>query len=267
MNPGPRILTFLFPLAALLACGSSSSPGTDTSAAPNLSGNWEAVGDPISLTTGTIMYFTGALQFNGGAVTGTLRAFPNSKINSPPCVASTQDLQATGTLDANNDLTLTVPIAGGTATITATLGPDLQNAAAGTWQIVGGSCATASAPITIAQYLPLTGTYVGYTSYPPATESTTAVLTQSTTPNADGFFPLTGTIIVQGTCSGTVPMVPELVSGSNITYPAGTSTPTPAAEFTGTFDLTATTIQATLELFAASCSIENIDLQGTLIRQ
>jgi hypothetical protein len=261
MHLGPRIL-LLLPLAALLSCGSSQNP----SAPLTFSGNWEAVGGPIALTSDPIMYFTGSLQFNGSTVTGTLRAFTNPKIGSSPCVAATQDLQATGTLDADNNLTLTFPIAGGAATITAALGPDLQSSAAGTWQIVGGSCATASAAITIAQYLPLTGTYVGYLANGLANGSATAILTQSTTPNANGLFPLTGTIIVSGTCSGTMPMVAELVSGNNINT-AGTSTPTPSAELTGTFDPTATTIQASVELFAPNCSIQNIALQSTLTRQ
>ena len=115
----------------------------------------------------------------------------------------------TGTLDANNNLTLTAPITAGsstgTATITATLGSNPQTLADASIQIVGGgSCAMPATPSTIAQFAPVTGTYTGTFNVPNTGNvpvagtniTVTAVLTQSTTANASGQYPITGTVNV-----------------------------------------------------------------------
>jgi len=219
MHPGPRLL-LLSPLAALLACGSNPTPSTPSSPYLNLSGDWVALATPNPSTPGVlptpIQDFMGALQSSGGTVTGTLHA-----ISLSSCVLLTQDLPATGTIDLNGDLTLTVPIAGGTATISATITTP-ESYTNGTWQIAGGACAMPATAIEIAQFAPATGTYTGVlnvidtTTGLPVTGTATNVtvsLDQSTTPNADGEFPLTGTITATGACAGSFPITNEVVSG------------------------------------------------------
>ena len=219
MRPGPRLL-LLFPLAALLACGSNPTPSTPSSPYLNLSGDWVALATPNPSTPGVlptpIQDFMGALQSSGGTVTGTLHA-----ISLSSCVLLTQDLPATGTIDLNGDLTLTVPIAGGTATISATITTP-ESYTNGTWQIAGGTCAMPATAIEIAQFAPATGTYTGVlnvidtTTGLPVTGTATNVtisLDQSTTPNADGEFPLSGTITATGACAGSFPITNEVVSG------------------------------------------------------
>src|ERR1017187_5449675 len=114
--------TLLFPLAALLGCGANPTPSAPASNYLNLTGDWVALAPPNPLTPGVlptpVSDFLGTLQSGGGTVTGTLRAIAP---NFPQCVSFTQDLQATGTIDANGNLVLTIPIAGGTATIAATI--------------------------------------------------------------------------------------------------------------------------------------------------
>lgn len=160
----------------------------------------------------------GALQSSGGTVTGTFRAISTT---FPQCVSFTQDLQVTGTIDANNNVTLTIPIAGGTATIAATITTP-QSYSNGTWQIAGGSCAMTSTPIQIAEFAPVTGTYTGVFNaldtttnlpVPGTATNVTATLLQATTPNSDGQFPLSGTITATGACTGSFPITNEVVSG------------------------------------------------------
>jgi hypothetical protein len=232
MPAQPRI-AFLLPLAALLGCGTGLS--NPTAAAPfNLSGNWYAA-TPATQSgayIGPIYSFIGALQFSNGAVTGTLRA--TDRTDAVPCVSPTQDLAATGSFDPSGNLTLTVPIAGGTATITATV-HDPNTYTNGRWQIIGGACAMPTSSIVIAQFAPVTGTYTAtfntlnltaITLEPGTATNLTAVLSQSATPNADGQFPLTGTITATGACSGTFSIGNQLVSGGELLPPATAPQPT-----------------------------------------
>jgi hypothetical protein len=209
--------TLLLPLAALLACGANPTPSAPATNYLNLTGDWVAL---VPSTPGAppISDFLGALQSSGSTVTGTLRAI---SLSIPQCVSFTQDLHATGTIDANNNLVLTIPIAGGTATITATIATP-ESYTPGTWQISGGACATPSTAIQIAEFAPSTGTYTGVvnvldttTGLPVAGTATnvTAVLTQSTTPNADGEFPLSGTVTATGACTIGFPITNEVVEG------------------------------------------------------
>jgi hypothetical protein len=146
----------------------------------------------------------------------------------------TQDLQASGTIDPSGDLTLTVPIAGGTATIAATITTP-ESYTSGSWQITGGACAMPATAIDIAQFAPVTGTYTGVLNVmdtttnlpvPGTATNVTVSLDQSTTPNADGQFPLTGTITATGACAGAFPIANEVVSGGlfmplSVTGPLG----------------------------------------------
>src|ERR1035437_10742692 len=106
MFPGLRF-TLLIPLAARLGCG-VPPPSTTTSPSPSLSGNWMAIAPATpstpSITLPTpIAEFTGALQFSGNAVTGTVRAFDPEFPNQ--CVSMTQDLPVSGTLDRSEEHT------------------------------------------------------------------------------------------------------------------------------------------------------------------
>ena len=249
--------TLLFPLAALLACGSTPTPSAPASNYLNLTGDWVALAPPNPLTPGVlptpVSDFLGALQSSGSAVTGTLRAI---SLSSPQCVSFTQDLQAAGTIDANGNLTLTIPIAGGTATITATIATP-ESYTAGTWQISGGACAMPSTAIDIAEFAPATGTYTGIvnvldltTGLPVAGTATnvTAALTQSTTPNADGEFPLSGTVTATGACSRSFPIANEVVGGG-IFMPVPLTGPLGVLD--GGISPTATTLIADFKPFPA----------------
>jgi hypothetical protein len=266
-----RRFTLLLPLAALLACGSNPTPPKSNPSTFNLSGDWLALA-PYPVGTQTlptpIADFMGALQFSGSSVTGTVRAlsptFPN------PCVSALQDLTVTGTVDASNNLVLTIPISGGTAAINAAV-QDSYAYFNGSWQITGGACAMGSTQITLAHFAPITGTYAGtfnildlstLTIEPGTATAIAAVLTQSTTPNADGQFPVTGTITATGNCSGTFALTSEVVAGGGLML--NQSIPEQTVIFDGATEPTATYLSTAFSPLTA-CNSQTYS--GTLTRQ
>ncbi|MGA1983688.1 MAG: hypothetical protein ABSG84_14630 [Acidobacteriaceae bacterium] len=197
-------ITLLLPLAALLACGSTPSGTSTQTNAYNFSGDWgvrtEANPDTIQITG-----FSGALSATAGVVSGELTTYTNP---FTPCMTpSITPVPVSGTVSADGNLTLSLPVAGGTATLSATLTTNLNTFASGTYQVVGGTCAMAATAMQIAQYAPLSGTYTGtfsvlnsYDLPTPGTATTiTAVLSQSAT-NTGAEFPVTGTVTTTGAC-------------------------------------------------------------------
>lgn len=262
MNFGPRIL-LLLPLIGTIACGSSPS----TTVTSRLSGNWNVSGTynfGSSISEPPVIGFNGALQFSNGLVTetGSLTLFfsSNSTTNCTYGNAIDNSLPiAKGTLDTNNNLTLSFPISGGTATYTATLGSNPKTLTDGSFQIIGGACAMSATPMTIAQYAPLTGTYIGTLNYSSNGNITvTAYLTQSTNADANGHYPITGTVNVTGTCTNSTTFS-GYVAGNSIT---NINAPI-AFSFFGNFDPSATTINP-LYYTSVNCAEES---QGTITRQ
>jgi hypothetical protein len=257
-------------LAVLAGCGVNPATSISVSAYPNLSGNWEAIGLPPQFSTGLttpIAAFLGALQTSNGNVTGTMRAVDTNQL--APCVPLNQDLTVSGTVSTSGNLVLTVPMAGGTATLSATLNSDPQSFNTGLWTIVDGSCAMASTSMAIVQFAPVTGTYSGtLTSFGTTNNATmvTAMLVQSPTPNADGQFPLTGTLTYAGTgsCSGSYPLIPEYVTAGAISQTSGSALVS-AGVVDGVIQPSATSINATTTVLTTSCL--GGPLSGTLTRQ
>jgi hypothetical protein len=233
MFPGLRF-TLLIPLAAILGCGVTPTPSTPSSSVLNLTGDWVVLAPPNPLTPlalpTPVADFMGALQSSGSTITGTFRAISPA---FPQCVSFTQDLPVSGTIGSSNKATLTIPIAGGTATITATITTP-QSYTNGTWQIVGGACAMPLTAIEMAEFAPATGTYTGTLNVldlttnlpvPGTATAVTATLVQATTPNADGQFPLSGTITASGGCTVTFSITNEVVAGGLfMQVPPGSST-------------------------------------------
>ncbi len=243
--PSWRRHLFLLPLGALLACGSNPS----STAPPTLSGNWEA--DSIQFLNypgvPTLIHFAGPLQFSNGTVTGTMTAtvyggvYANGSL-APGCGPSGPPTSVTGTLDTNNNFTLSVPVAGGMATLTANLSTTPNSIVSGSFQIVGGSCAAGASTMSFAQYTPVTGTYSGtlvVSNDPVIKIQMTAVLIQSITPT-NGQYPLSGTVSVTGACdtSFILNTADSFVIGNSL---AASTTPLPVTlgpVLTGTTDPT-----------------------------
>jgi hypothetical protein len=262
-----RIALFLsaVALAGGLGCGSPTTPSVPDTL--NISGNWDIVSSTGTTNpAASIIAFYGALQSSNGAVSGTLHALGSNL--TAPCVSLSQDLPVTGTIDSANNLALNVAIGGGTAALQVPLTQDLQSAANGTYSIAGGTCGMASAPMFAIQIPPVTGTYAGtltlFQSSPAVTAAVTAQLTQSSTPTADGYFPLSGTISIAGGCPSTVSVSNEVLMGGSIEGGSASLVglvlpPTPPA--------TAFSISATVGAASPSCSPTVSIWSGTLTPQ
>jgi len=133
--------------------------------------------------------------------------------------------------------------------------------------------------MTVAQYAPATGTYTGTFTVPgtgnvPVAGSNitvTTVLTQSTTANSFGQYPIIGTVTVTGACTDTVTLTPGLVSGSGIwSSDSNSSDILIGPLFSGSTNPTASTIQWAVFDDATSnnsCNVGPLGYSGNLTRQ
>ena len=221
----------LLPLAALLACG-STSPFVGGGAFP--AGDYVIVVAPGAAGTSTL---AGALTVQGTSVTGVFRYTNPGTV----CVSNGQDIPFAGSI-SNGVLTLTSgSFAGGAATLT--LQPILTNntgaqVGSGTAVIAGGTCALASSSVQT-QYIPsFAGTWSS-TLTGPATGTASIVFTESGA-NADGQFPATGSITftspTQSTCNFSVPgsaPISGLVNGATLQVTNSSSSVTMTANAAG----------------------------------
>ena|GEM_PF-2021766 len=212
-------------LLVMTACGMPATISTPTPAAQDVTGNWQIQSIPTgpsgSTPTSGILLL-GALKSQGSQVSGTLRfadlMIPNN------CGTPLAPLTFTGSVDAAKNLTLTSSsIPGSSITVQLPLAVAVSGFSTGTLAITGNACNFASAPAIGAQIPSVTGTFSGTVSQvgqlgtlpaPPPTATASFVLNQSASPDADGQFPVTGSIsITTPTCTGTTSMT-GLVSGS-----------------------------------------------------
>jgi hypothetical protein len=216
-----QILALALPLICLSGCG-GSAPTPPATVFPNITGNWQFevgnAGSGLPVTIGSpIADLSGSLSSTGGKVTGTLTSL---SVSVTPCIGSNVDIQVSGTIDSSGNLSLTAPIAGGVATMTALVTTNPLSFFEGTYQVIGGPCAQTSVPLASIEVPNVSGTYFGTLTQvaPPGAGSLTlkATLMESTTPNADGKYPLSGSVTYSGDCSGTISLDNYLVFGINI---------------------------------------------------
>jgi hypothetical protein len=134
--------------------------------------------------------------------------------------------------------------------------------------------------MTIAQYAPVTGTYTGTFTIPNTQSnaptagssiSVTAVLTQATTSNSSGQFPITGTVSVTGACTDTATLASTgTVNGSEIYSASDTGNVLTGPLFVGEITPSASTIlwaEFTDASNGSNCNAGIYLYQGTLTRQ
>ena len=268
---------FLLSIATILAgCGGVSPTGTTTTT-PNpytFSGEWSAqlapLANPVSIA---VVEFVGTLSASNGTVTGSLIPIPGN-VSSPCLAPSITPISVSGAVDSSGNLSITLPVGGGTATLTAALSTNLETENPGSFKIVGGTCAMPSTPMEIAQYAPLNGTYKGTfnllnSSGLPTTGNpitVTAMLTQSSTPNANDEYPVTGSITTTGTCTANITLANTYVLGGVLISEDSTFN----YSLTASFDPTGTTALVGLFVVDASSTGCPFTLQafvGSLTRQ
>jgi hypothetical protein len=278
-TPFVALPTLFISTLLALGCGGVKPTGITTTAPPNpytFSGEWGTQLAPsVSPASTPIEAFLGTLSASNGVVTGSLVALPNSTVVGVACTApSITPVAVAGTIDSSGNLSITLPVAGGTATLTATLSTNVETEAAGSFKIVGGTCAMPSTAMQIAQYAPLNGTYVGTfseynTSGQPVTGTAatiTAVLTQSTTPDASDQYLVTGMVTATGACSASFTLSNSISWGGTLEAFGSPINDILAA----TSDPTATTLDGlfTSENSTTSCPFTyNQIFLGTLTRQ
>jgi hypothetical protein len=215
----------LLPFFALATgCGSSTGSSMTTTQNPYaFSGDWGAT-TTVNPTSVPIIAFLGTLSSSGGVVTGAVTPVPSLAIGTPCANVNVTATPVSGSIDANGNLTITLPVGGGTATLAATLTTNPETQVSGTYKIVGGTCAMSSTPMLAALYAPVNGTYsgtfnilgAGGTITPGTATTVTAVLIQSTTPNSSGQFPVAGNVTLAGACSGTFTLSDSVIWGGTL---------------------------------------------------
>lgn len=227
-------------LAASFLSGCGAYLTTITPSAPaGLGGNWQiSVYELTAPPPNARFAISGALAVQGSQVTGTFRALPT--VNTP-CVSDRQDLAFTGALDSANMLTLTsAPFSGSVATLRFPV-PPTNNVSTGTATIVGGLCATSATTVTALFTPPVTGTYTGTLtpplllsgqSGPPNTPGPATLTLLQADADADGRFPVTGTMTFASTsCTLSPTPVYGIISGLNLTLSPYTTPPNSLGNF------------------------------------
>ncbi|MDR3745979.1 MAG: hypothetical protein P4K80_07620 [Acidobacteriaceae bacterium] len=223
-----RIL-LLLPVAALLACGSSSS--LSGGSYPFSTGDYVLNVTPVA--GGVATSFTGALLATGAQVTGNLQ------YNNPNSSCNGQGVAVVGSINTTSGiLTLTsAAFSGSTATITIQLPMTFYSngvtSASGTAVIAGGSCSLASTTLTAVTVPTFDELWTGAITSGPSTGtvslSVNAPFTTTTSnatvlnASANGAFYATGSLTLNGSnCSATTSLgnLTGLVSGYGLTLNA-----------------------------------------------
>ena len=253
-----------------------SQPAAPTPVYPDITGNWSFSAATLIEAGGTLppatphLHFTGYLQSSGPIVTGILRATDQG---FSPCVAETTDLPVTGTLDSAGNLTMSLPLSGGMATFSLQVPQSrAQILSNSSLTVTGGSCARAQSPVSATKFADASGTYTGtLQSFAVPlrtvvqTATITAVLVQSPTPNADGQFPLSGTVTAAGDCSATFTFTDGIATGGYLQTSGrlGTLTSPSIMMFTASLNPLGSNLIAGIANFPGCNSF----LNGILVRQ
>ena len=262
-------------LAGLLTgCSASSSPTTTvaspTSSAPSyaeLAGNWQ-ISSSTPANAG-LSSLGGSLAVSGSTVSGVLHPLAGSCVTP----ANSSPFRVTGAISAAGVVTLaSTNFAGGVLHLTGTLAADQHSLLDPAVSVSGGSCASVTrqsllAPednstITIAQqYQPIRGTYTGSFSDPGGVVmAVSAVLSQSSSPDASGYYHLTGdATFANNPCLNAPVITDSTINGASITATYTDAQTGNSIVGTGTFDATAANLSITQWSLSGSCGAD----QGT----
>lgn len=205
----------------------------------SLSGNW-AFAPASSNVVLNLGFMQGAYE--------TVSAV--ARLNGVSCISPTTDILLTGSVGGDNRMMLVSSAFGGTTlTLQGQVSGDGKGIAAATWTFTGGNCGTlGKASVTATNYSAINGTYTGsFTDAGGNSLPVSALLEQTSQPNLDGQFSLTGTATFpSNSCFAHQPSVTtSVVTGSNLamTYqdPLGSTTLTAV----GTFNAQATQLTIT----------------------
>ena len=234
--------------ACLTACssapiGSATGTAAATPSATALSGNWQISADPTEAAQ--LPELSGSLTGSGSAVSGIFHA-----TTSNACVSPQTRIAVSGSLDEHNVLTLnSAPFAGGSILRLIGTVASGNRLAVSTYSITGGTCAFSAGANSISATAnllqPVTGTYAGsFTDSDGTSFPISATLTQTTQPDGNGVFHVSGGATFDSNQCVTSPIVADsTVTGNTLTATYTQQGNTIVA--TGTFDAAATTLTIT----------------------
>lgn len=240
----------------LIGCGGSSSSSGPSPATPFSlqSGNWN-VNASSSAAPGNNFIVGGNLTQSGTNISGVMHIF------SSACFDLTIDVPVTGSVSAQSVTLTSSAIAGQVVTVNAS--GTSATALTGTYSVGGTGCAAGDKGTISANLVPsISGSWHGtFTSSVAAgtTINATATLTQSSTPDADGLFPVTGTVTFTGSpcfASGTIRQ--SIFAGGVLGLDLTTNdTPTPGEVIVSVVmdsPSTATAATGIIQIDAGSCN-------------
>lgn len=233
------ILASIAGLAFALITGCGGLQTSKLQIGTSLSGNWSFA--PQSSAVSLNLGFTQGAYENVSAI---------ARLNGVSCVTPTTDIYFTGSVTVGNQMTLiSSPVGGTTVTIKGNVTPDGTEIGGATWSFVGGSCsALGTANVNATSYSGIDGTYTGtFVDTSGEKLAVTALLEQTTQPDENGQFSLSGTATFPNNdCFVQQPtMTDSLVTGSSLsmTYVDPGSGATLIAS--GTFNSAATQLTIT----------------------
>jgi hypothetical protein len=183
----------------------------------------------------------GFTQGSNGAVSAV------AHLNGATCVSSASAIALSGSVSPSNQIVLTSqPFDGTTLTLNGRLAPDGKSISNASWSFSGGTCAALDNGGIIAEdFSPINGTYSGtFVDTDNNQLAVSATLTQTTQPNGNGQFQLSGSATFPDNPCFTQSIVTNsLVTGSSLstTYTQGSSSITAV----GTFNSDATQLTIT----------------------
>ncbi len=204
-----------------------------------LAGNWAFAPASSSVTLN--------LGFTQGAYE-TVSAV--GRLAGSSCVSSQTNILLTGSVDANNNVTLiSTPFGGTTLTLRGQVAANGKGMAAANWVFAGGDCASlGKADVTATNYSTIGGTYQGtFVDAHDDPMAVSAFLQQTTQPDGNGQFSVSGTATFPSNgCFTQQPTVTSsLVTGSSLSMTYTDPGSGAVLRSTGSFNSAATQLTIT----------------------
>lgn len=227
-----------------------------------VSGNWELASS--SVQAAPLPQLSGSFSGDSTAITGLFHTTASGACITPQTIVTLN-----GRADARRNLVLTSASFdnGSVLTIRGVLAPDGHSILNASYNVTGGACAftaqngTSLAPMIAAQYLPISGNYAGtFVDVDGDSLPVSATLTQTTQPDANGVFHLTGNATFPGNPCLTSPVVTDsTVTGSSLsaTYSQQQNGVTNTVVASGTFNADATVLTITNWTLSGGCGADN----------
>lgn len=167
------------------------------------------------------------------------------------CPSFFDNFPLSGTIDGQGNLSVkSSPVSGRVLFLTGVLAPDRGSVSSGRYHFTGG-CAAAETGLTGVKVKPLTGLYVGTMQGSGSTVSISTQLTQATTSDKDGLFPLAGTFTVANMCDAPFTLNGASVVGAVVHLYSNTGAG--LDDLTGVMDSEAQQIELDDYLFSGDC--------------